>query len=479
MNATTKLPIELGPIHFVGIGGIGMSGIAEVLMTLGYKVQGSDAKASKITQRLETLGAVVFEGQKAENIGDAAVVVVSTAIKKGNPELEEARRLGRPVVRRAEMLAELMRLKSNIAIAGTHGKTTTTTMVATLMDKGGFDPTVINGGVIHAYGSNARAGAGEWMVVEADESDGSFNRLPATIAIVTNIDPEHMEHWGSFDALRKGFFDFVSNIPFYGLAVCCTDHPEVQTLVGRVTDRRIVTFGFNAQADVRAINLTYKNGIAHFDVALQGESPDANGNAVVIEGCTLPMPGDHNVSNALSAIAVCRFLGMKKSEIREALAAFAGVNRRFTKVGEVNGVTIIDDYGHHPVEITAVLKAARQAIASNPAGRVIAVHQPHRFTRLHTLFDDFCTCFNEADVVAIAEVYAAGEDPIEGASRDDLVAGLIAHGHRHARAILDEGDLERLVREQARPGDIVVCLGAGTISTWAIGLPARLLGKAA
>ncbi|MDH2328472.1 UDP-N-acetylmuramate--L-alanine ligase [Cereibacter sp. SYSU M97828] len=464
MNAATKLPGELGPIHFVGIGGIGMSGIAEVLMTLGYSVQGSDAKASKITERLVGLGATFFEGQRAENIGEAAVVVISSAIKKGNPELEEARRRQLPVVRRAEMLAELMRLRSNIAVAGTHGKTTTTTMVATLLDKGGFDPTVINGGVIHAYGSNARAGAGEWMVVEADESDGSFNRLPATIAIVTNIDPEHMEHWGSFDALRKGFQDFVTNIPFYGLAVCCTDHAEVQALVGRVTDRRIATFGFNAQADVRAVNLRYENGIAHFDVALQAEG-------TVIEGCTLPMPGDHNVSNALAAVAVARHLGMKRAQIREALAAFGGVNRRFTKVGEVlGGVTIIDDYGHHPVEIAAVLKAARQATK----GRVIAVHQPHRFTRLASLFEDFCTCFNEADVVAISDIYAAGEEPIPGAGRDDLVAGLIAHGHRHARAILSEEDLERLVREQARPGDMVVCLGAGTISAWANALPGRL-----
>ncbi|MDV7269396.1 UDP-N-acetylmuramate--L-alanine ligase [Thioclava sp. A2] len=469
MNAT-KLPVELGPIHFIGIGGIGMSGIAEVLMTQGFRVQGSDAKASKITDRLAALGASVFEGQRAENIGDAAVVVISTAIKPGNPELEEARKRGLPVVRRAEMLAELMRLRSNIAIGGTHGKTTTTTMVATLLDKGHFDPTVINGGIIHAYGSNARAGAGEWMVVEADESDGSFNRLPATIAIVTNIDPEHMEHWGDFDKLRDGFYHFVSNIPFYGLAVCCTDHPEVQSLVGRVTDRRVVTFGFNAQADVRALNLRYEAGVAHFDIALQGEEEPS-----VIEGCTLPMPGDHNVSNALAAVAVARHLGMKKDEIREALAGFGGVNRRFTKVGEVlGGVTVIDDYGHHPVEIAAVLKAARQAIAGTPGARVIAVHQPHRYTRLHSLFEDFCTCFNEADVVAIAEVYAAGEDPIQGATRDDLVAGLIQHGHRHARALLVEDDLARLVREQARPGDIVVCLGAGTISAWANGLPAKL-----
>jgi UDP-N-acetylmuramate--alanine ligase len=463
MNAATKLPVDIGPIHFVGIGGIGMSGIAEVLVNLGYTVQGSDLKASKITNRLADLGARIFEGQRAENLDGAEVVVVSTAIKPGNPELDEARKRGLPVVRRADMLAELMRLKSNIAIAGTHGKTTTTTMMAELMVAGGFDPTVINGGVIHAYGSNARMGQGEWMVVEADESDGSFNRLPATISIVTNIDPEHMEHWGDFERLRQGFQDFVSNIPFYGIAVCCTDHEEVQRLVGKVTDRRIVTYGFNAQADVRAVNLRYEKGVAHFDIALQAEGDS-------IEGCTLPMPGDHNVSNALSAVAVARHLGMKKEEIRQALAAFGGVNRRFTKVGEWNGVTIIDDYGHHPVEIAAVLKAARQA----SEGRVIAIHQPHRYTRLSNLFDDFCACFNEADVVAIAEVFAAGEDPIEGASRDDLVAGLIRHGHRHARAILNEDDLERLVREQARPGDMVVCLGAGTISAWANGLPDRL-----
>ena len=465
MTPATKLPTDVGPIHFVGIGGIGMSGIAEVLLNLGYQVQGSDLKRSKITDRLACLGATIFEGQKAENLEHAAVVVISSAIKPGNAELDEARLKGLPVVRRAEMLAELMRLKSNVAVAGTHGKTTTTTMVATLLDAGDFDPTVVNGGIIHAYGSNARMGQGEWMVVEADESDGTFNRLPATVAIVTNIDPEHMEHWGDFDRLRNGFYEFVTNIPFYGAAICCTDHEEVQKLVGRITDRRVITYGFNAQADVRAINLTYKAGIAHFDVALQAEDK-------VIEGCTLPMPGDHNVSNALSAVAVARHLGMKLDQIREALANFGGVNRRFTKVGEVDGVTIIDDYGHHPVEIAAVLKAARQATE----GRIIAVHQPHRYTRLASLFDEFCACFNEADVVAIAEVFAAGEDPIEGASRDDLVAGLIRHGHRHARAILDEADLERLVREQARPGDMVVCLGAGTISTWANGLPDRLKG---
>ncbi|MGA0922862.1 MAG: UDP-N-acetylmuramate--L-alanine ligase [Lutimaribacter sp.] len=466
MNAAaTKLPTDVGPIHFVGIGGIGMSGIAEVLLNHGYTIQGSDLKASKITDRLGAMGGRIFEGQRAENLENATVVVISSAINPGNPELDEARRCGLPVVRRAEMLAELMRLKSNIAVGGTHGKTTTTTLVAELLVAGGIDPTVVNGGIIHAYGSNARMGQGEWMVVEADESDGTFNRLPATIAIVTNIDPEHMEHWGSIENLRQGFYDFVSNIPFYGIAVCCTDHPEVQALVGRITDRRVVTFGFNAQADVRAVNLRYQSGVAHFDIWLQGED-------VKIEGCTLPMPGDHNVSNALAAVAVARHLGMKTAEIRQALVAFGGVNRRFTKVGEVAGVTIIDDYGHHPVEIAAVLRAARQATS----GRVIAVHQPHRYSRLSNLFEDFCTCFNDADVVGIAEVYAAGEAPIAGASRDDLVAGLIRHGHRHARAVTSEDDLERLVREQARPGDMVVCLGAGTISAWANGLPARLQG---
>ena len=468
MNAATKLPGDVGPIHFVGIGGIGMSGIAEVLLNHGYVVQGSDQKTTKITDRLAEHGALIFEGQAAENIKDAAVIVISSAIKPGNPELDAARARGLPIVRRAEMLAELMRLKSNIAVAGTHGKTTTTTMMAELMVAGKFDPTVVNGGIIHAYGSNARMGQGEWMVVEADESDGTFNRLPATIAIVTNIDPEHMEHWGDFDTLRQGFLDFVSNIPFYGMAVCCTDHPEVQALVGKLTDRRVVTYGFNSQADVRVLNLTYKGGVAHFDIALQTEDE-------MIEGCTLPMPGDHNVSNALAAVAVARHLGMTQDEIRGALANFGGVNRRFTKVGVVDGVTIIDDYAHHPVEILASLKAARQS----SEGRVIAVHQPHRFTRLSHHFEEFCACFNDADVVGIADIFAAGEDPIEGASRDDLVAGLIRHGHRQAQAVEGEADLARFVRENAKAGDMVVCLGAGSISSWANGLPAQLVKGAA
>ncbi|KPQ06000.1 MAG: UDP-N-acetylmuramate--alanine ligase MurC [Rhodobacteraceae bacterium HLUCCA12] len=467
MPATrTKLPVDLGPIHFAGIGGIGMSGIAEMLLHEGFAVQGSDLKASAITERLERLGAQIFIGQRAENIAGAGVVVASTAIRPDNPELVAARAAALPVVRRAEMLAELMRLRSTVSVAGTHGKTTTTTMVAALLDAGGLDPAVINGGIIHAYGSNARPGAGDWMVVEADESDGSFNLLPTTVAIVTNIDPEHMDHWGTIDALRAGFDAFVGRIPFYGLAVCCIDHSEVRAMVGRMHDRPVVTYGFAEDADLRAVGLHYAGGQARFDIEI------ASGDA--IRDCVLPMPGDHNVSNALAAVAVARHLGLDADAIRAGLRGFQGVGRRFTRVGEANGVSIIDDYGHHPVEIAAVLKAARQALGGQ--GRVIAVHQPHRFSRLHALFSDFCACFDQADVVGIADVYGAGEAPIAGASRDDLVAGLRAHGHSSAHPIANEDALEQLVRRHARAGDMVVCLGAGTISAWAQGLPARLKG---
>ncbi len=462
MNSQTRLPHDIGPIHFVGIGGIGMSGIAEVLMNHGYRVQGSDLKESPITRRLAEKGAEVFIGQKAENLEGAEVIVVSTAIKPGNAELDAARARGLPVVRRAEMLAELMRLKSNVAVAGTHGKTTTTSMVAALLDGGGMDPTVINGGIIHAYGSNARMGSGDWMVVEADESDGTFNRLPATIAIITNIDPEHMDHYGSFDALREAFYTFVSNIPFYGVAVCCIDHPEVQALVGRITDRRVLTYGLNPQADVRVKNLHYKGGKAYFDVAMKVGS---------IKGLELPMPGDHNVLNATAAIATALHLGVTAEEIRAALKAFGGVNRRFTRVAELNGVSIIDDYAHHPVEIAAVLKAARESTE----GRVIAVHQPHRFSRLADLFEEFCSCFNDADMAVIAPVFAAGEAPIEGVDHVTLAAGLVTHGHKDATVIDGESGLAALVKAEAKPGDMVICLGAGTISAWANGLPAALV----
>ena len=464
MITTTKLPTKLGPIHFIGIGGIGMSGIAEVLINQGYIISGSDLKETPITKRLMKMGAKIHYPQDPKNVEAVEVVVISSAIKAGNKELDHARDLGLPIVRRAEMLAELMRLKSNIAIAGTHGKTTTTTLVATLLDHGGIDPTVINGGIIHAYGSNARMGTGDWMVVEADESDGTFNKLPATIAVVTNIDPEHMEHYGSFDNLKDAFYHFVSNIPFYGLAICNTDHPEVQSLVGRVDDRRIVTYGFNKQADVRAENLKFKKGCAYFDIALQSEN-------AIIKDVMLPMPGDYNVSNALAAVAVSRHLGMDAKQIRKALLEFKGVKRRFTHVGEINGVTIIDDYAHHPVEISAVLSAAKQATS----GKVIAVHQPHRYSRLDNLFEDFCNSFNDADVVGITDVYSAGEEPIKNRNRDSLVAGLKARGHRNAFAVVDEADLKNFFLENCKNGDLLVCLGAGTISAWAYGLSENII----
>ncbi|HUS52404.1 MAG TPA: UDP-N-acetylmuramate--L-alanine ligase [Thermohalobaculum sp.] len=464
MNPPTALPLDIGAIHFVGIGGIGMSGIAEVMLNLGYTVQGSDLKESPILERLRGLGADIHIGQMAENLGAARVVVVSTAIKPGNPELDAARAHALPVVRRAEMLAELMRLRSNIAVAGTHGKTTTTSLVAALLDAGGEDPTVINGGIIQSYGSNARLGEGRWMVVEADESDGTFVKLPATIAIVTNIDPEHLDHYGSVDALHDGFEAFVSNIPFYGALIACMDHPEVQNLIGRVTDRRVVTYGFSRQADIRAENVRYADGAMCFDVVTRA-GPDQRH-----DGLNLPMPGEHNVLNALAAIGVARELGIGFDDIRRGLASFTGVKRRFTRVGAWNGATIIDDYGHHPVEIAAVLKAARSATD----GRVIAIHQPHRYSRLHDLFEEFCGCFNDADVVAIADVYAAGEAPIEGISSEALVGGLRAHGHREAHAIKAPEGMAEFVAAHAAPGDLVVCLGAGTISAWANALPDEL-----
>ncbi len=462
---TTALPLDIGVLHFVGIGGIGMSGIAEVLLSLGYQVQGSDLKETPITERLQGLGARVFIGQRAENVEGARVVVISSAIKPGNPELDAARAAALPVVRRAEMLAELMRLRQNVAVAGTHGKTTTTSLVAALLDGGGLDPTVVNGGIIQAYGSNARIGAGDWMVVEADESDGTFVKLPATIAVVTNIDPEHLDHYGDFQGAKDAYLAFVSNIPFYGLAVCCIDHPEVQALIGRIDGRRVVTYGLSRQADVRAESLRWEGGAGRFDVALR--TPDGVRR---IEDLSMPIPGEHNVQNALAAIAVAVELKIGDAAIRKALAAFRGVKRRFTRVGDWNGVAVIDDYGHHPVEIAAVLKAARAACT----GRLIAVHQPHRYSRLHDLFEDFCGCFNDADLVAIADVYAAGEAPVPGVSRDALVGGLRAHGHRAVRALEGPEALAPLVAAEARPGDMVVCLGAGTITQWANALPDAL-----
>ena len=462
-----KLPRDIGPVHFIGIGGIGMSGIAEVLVNLGYTVIGSDVLDSANVKRLRDKGIKIAIGHAAENIDSAQVVVVSSAIKPDNPELVAARAKRLPIVRRAEMLAELMRLKSSVAIAGTHGKTTTTSMVAALLDAGGLDPTVINGGIINAYGTNARLGAGDWMVVEADESDGTFLKLPADIAVVTNVDPEHLDHFQTFDAVKEAFKNFVENIPFYGFAVMCTDHPEVQTLVGRLQDRRIVTYGENPQADLRLSGLDNSNGRSHFSVVVRGRDGNA---AHTIADVILPMPGRHNALNAVAAIGVARELGIGDEAIRKALSGFGGVKRRFTRTGEWNGVAIIDDYGHHPVEIAAVLRAARESTK----GQVIAVMQPHRFTRLHDLFDQFCTCFNDADAVIVADVYPAGEQPIAGADRDHLIAGMRARGHRNVVALESSEKLASLVKAMAKPGDYVVCLGAGNITQWAYALPAEL-----
>jgi len=462
-----RLSQEVGPIHFIGIGGIGMSGIAEVMHNLGFTVQGSDLSQNANVDRLRALGLTVVIGHEAENIENASVIVTSSAVKSDNPEVVAARARFLPVVRRAEMLAELMRLKSCVAVGGTHGKTTTTSMVAAMFDTASLDPTVINGGIINAYGTNARLGEGEWMVVEADESDGTFVKLPAEIAIVTNIDPEHLDHYGDFDALRAAFYNFVVNVPFYGFAVMCIDHPEVQALIGRIEDRRIVTYGESPQAEVRMVDLRFENGDCLYDVVITDRMSDSTRE---IAGLKLPMPGRHNALNSLAAVAVAEQLKFSDDVIRAALANFSGVKRRFTKTGVWNDVVIFDDYGHHPVEIAAVLSATRD-VAKN---RVIAVMQPHRYTRLESLFDDFCSCFNDADVVIIAPVYEAGEQPIEGYDRDSLVEGLTARGHRQALALPDPAALAGMIAEIAEPGDVVVCLGAGTITYWAHALPQEL-----
>ncbi len=462
---------DIGTIHFVGIGGIGMSGIAEVMANLGYTVQGSDIAEGYVIEGLRKRGIKVMIGHSADNLGDAAVVVTSTAVKRSNPEVAAALENRIPVVRRAEMLAELMRLKRTVAIAGTHGKTPTTSMVAALLDAGGIDPTVINGGIINSYGSNARLGASEWMVVEADKSDGSFLRLDGTIAVVTNIDPEHLDHYGSFDAIKQAFVEFIENVPFYGAAVLCIDHPEVQAVIPKIRDRRVITYGFSAQADVRGENVTPFPGGNRFDVAIR----QRDGSTRRIEGIELPMPGRHNVQNALAAIAVAVEMACEDAVIQTGFSKFHGVKRRFTKVGEVDGISVIDDYGHHPVEIRAVLSAAREGIE----GRVIAVVQPHRFTRLRDHMADFQSAFNDADIVYAAPVYAAGEQPIEGIDSEAMVAGIKARGHRSAQVIAGPEALAVTLAEVAQPGDMVVCLGAGDITKWAAGLTEAIAARRA
>jgi UDP-N-acetylmuramate--alanine ligase len=459
-------PFARGPVHFIGIGGIGMSGIAEIMLQIGYPVQGSDAKAGANTERLQKLGARILIGHDGAHIEGASSLVYSTAIKADNPEMAAGREARLPLVRRAEMLAELMRLQYSVAVGGTHGKTTTTALIASLLDAGGMDPTVVIGGINNAYGANAKVGEGEWIVVEADESDGTFLKLKATVAVVTNIDPEHLDHYGEFDAVKRAFQDFVENIPFYGFAALCIDHPEVQAMASRIDNRRLVTYGTNPQAEVRAANVTMGPDGADFDIVVT----PLKGDPTTMEAVHLPMAGLHNVQNALAAVAVARELGVKDEAIREGLANFAGVRRRFTTTGDAGGVRVVDDYGHHPVEIASALKAARAV----SAGKVIAVVQPHRYTRLRDLFEEFCGCFNDADAVIVADVYPAGEAPIEGIDRDALVEGLRRWGHRRAVALAGPEALAAAVAEEASAGDLVICLGAGDITAWAYALPGQL-----
>ncbi|WP_455478983.1 UDP-N-acetylmuramate--L-alanine ligase [Bartonella sp. B23] len=463
-----KMPLNIGVIHFVGIGGIGMSGIAEVFHNVGYQVQGSDQVENANVERLRGKGINIYIGHNPENLGNAEVVVFSTAIKKTNPEYIAAKERHLPLVRRAEMLAELMRFRRAIAVGGTHGKTTTTSMVAALLVAGNLDPVVINGGIINAYGTNARMGGGDWMVVEADESDGTFLKLPADIAVVTNIDAEHLDHYGNFSALRQAFRNFVENVPFYGFAVLCLDHPEVQSLASRIHDRWVITYGANPQADVRFLNLSMDGQKTHFDVLIRSRK---TGRETELKNLILPMSGQHNVSNATAAIAIAHELGISNGSIKKGIEGFSGVKRRFTQIGSWNGIEIFDDYGHHPVEIKAVLRAARESAK----GRIIAVVQPHRYSRLHNLFDDFAACFNDADTVMITPVYAAGEEPIAGFGARELVEHIQKSGHRDARLIHCLEDVISLISTFAQAGDYVVFLGAGNITQWAYALPRQLM----
>ena len=470
------IPPHIGSLHFIGIGGIGMSGIAEILNSLGYDVQGSDQSDNYNVARLRKSGIRVAVGHAGENLKlpdgkMPGAVVVSSAIKQDNAELQAARELNIPIVPRAEMLGELMRLKWTVAVGGTHGKTTTTSLVGCMLEAGDLDPTVINGGIVNAYGTNTRLGKGDWMVVEADESDGSFLKLPATVAIVTNIDAEHMDHYGSFESVKKGFATFVENIPFYGYGVLCSDHPVVQSLIPQFSNRRIITYGFNPQADIRAFDLNATPLGTYFSVEISAQV--TGGEELIIENIFLPMLGQHNVLNSLAAIAVGHELKVTPEQMKSALSNFAGVKRRFTRTGIVNGITVIDDYGHHPVEIAAVLKAGRQAV-ENSGGKLIAVMQPHRYSRLQSLFKEFCTCFNDADTVLVSDVYAAGEKPISGAARDDLVTGIRKYGHKDVRPLNGPDELAQIVCDTAQAGDFVICLGAGNITAWANALPGEL-----
>ena len=466
-----QMPREIGPFHIIGIGGIGMSAIAEVMHNRGYRVQGSDLRDSANVNRLRGMGIDCMVGHHPENIAGVQFIVASTAVKPTNPEVMEARTKGVPILSRAEMLAELMRECATVSVTGTHGKTTTTSMIAEVLSSAELDPTVLSGGIINSFGSNARIGKGEWMVVEADESDGTFIKLPTQIGVVTNIDPEHMDFWQSLDALHGAFRAFFQNIPFYGLIIAGLDHPIVREMIASLErdelGRRVLTYGVADDADLRLSNMKAEGGEIVFDAEL---GVRVRGGARILKAIRLPLPGSYNALNALAATAVAVEIGIDDERIRKALAAFGGVKRRFMKTGSWNGVTIYDDYAHHPVEIAAVLKAARGATS----GKVIAVVQPHRYSRLKDLFGDFCTCFADADVIVVMPVYSAGETPIDGFDRDALIEGLKRQGHSEVLAVDDEAALTDTVAEIAKNGDLVIGMGAGTITDWTHALPGHL-----
>ena len=463
-----QMPEELGTFHILGIGGIGMSAIAEILRAKGYAVQGSDQKDSANVKRLRAKGIRVFVGHDPVNLVGARYVVISSAVKAGNPELEAARAKGLPVIRRAEILAELMRLYSSISVTGTHGKTTTTSLIAHVLRDTGLEPTVITGGIINDWGSNARLGAGPWMVVEADESDGTFIKIPTQIGVVTNIDPEHLDYFGSVENMHREYETFFRNIPFYGLAVTCTDHPVARAMIERLQlrrdGRRLLTYGKDEACDLRLEGVRLDGRTTIFDATLGAR---VNGGARRLDGWMVPVPGEHNALNALAAIAVCAEAGLPDEAIRASLARFTGVKRRFQPTGTWNDVTVYDDYGHHPTEIEAVLKAAR----AGAKGRVIAVCEPHRYTRVRDLFADFSACFRDADAVIVAPLYSAGEAAIEGISSRTLAEAIKATGHRAVKVAASEKEIAPAIRAIARPGDMVMCFGAGNSTEWAHALP--------
>ncbi len=471
-----KWPLETGVLHFIGIGGIGVSGIAEIMHRFGYQVQGSDSKASANTKRLEEKNINIFIGHDADNLKNTKdnkpieVVVYSSAVKQDNPEIVAAKKNNIPVIRRAEMLAELMRFKNSIAIAGTHGKTTTTSLIGHVMEKTELDPTIINGGIANSYGSNVRIGESDWMVVEVDESDGSFTLLPSSIGVITNIDPEHMDFYDSFDEVKDAYRKFIYNIPFYGFAVACTDDDNVKSLISDLP-RKIISYGFKEGSDVRATNLRNTAEGMRFDVSVNIDKENQ-----IINDVLLPMFGAHNVLNALSCIAICTKIGVSVESIKQAFVSFKGVRRRFTTTGVVNGIRIIDDYAHHPKEIKAVLGTAKDIVRrESNGGRIIAVMQPHRYSRLSGLFDEFCESFSAADAVIIADVYTAGEEPIANINKTTLVQGIINTGHKLVHSLDNVEQLPELIKNVATPHDMVLFLGAGDITSWAQALPNQLL----